>query len=140
MQIIATGSQHCCAETDFIRTGIRVNVQFGDPKKRCAGSGICTIKLASVTSGQGYEKQCSAATAYILGTEPNSIAISFIKASMAACTSNHYFGGGEFLIEEEYKLPDTIAKKLQLPFGQVQKGIYSIKETQNYYTIRLIIH
>jgi len=133
MHIMAKESQQCCVETSFATIKIRVDVQFGDPKKKCAGSGICNIKLAN---GQAYKKQCSTATAYISVTAPNSIDVRFIKASMLECTKDQYFGDQKFLMEAEYELSDTITQKLQLPVGYIQKGIYSIKETQNCYIIR----
>jgi hypothetical protein len=101
---------------------IQAGVIFGNPKRNCAGHGIC-----KVTSPESLSAcSCFSATAFITFIpETGMAAFFFPKASCARALFAHYFKSDHFTVEEEVSF---YLEDLGLAGGKIilQKGRYQL--------------
>lgn len=119
-----------CLRTKQIKTV----VYFGSPKKKCIGSGICRVELPGHTNT--YSICCNKAIAYISILSTERIQFNFLKESISDRAKNKYFQTREFIVEDDYFLPDRLTQRLKLCPAKIVQGSYTIQETELYYTVQ----
>lgn len=113
---------------------IGIKFKFGKPSLECAKFGVCTLEIlfnfdeiknslfANKVENEGY--------GYPSVTKSSKLSVRFSKSGMTASTYKKHFSSGYFIVEENYKIPQSVVEELGLPEGYIIKtGKYKFTET-----------
>ena len=114
---------------------IRAEVEFGNINNNCKGIGIC--RVITVSSLRSYKKACRTCNKAValISKVDNKIKISFFKYSMNSNLIRKYFKDKSFILEEDYKLPKSVLKKLKSKKETLKTGKYKVQYSRNYLSV-----
>lgn len=102
-----------------------MEVVFGTPSRNCAGAGICMI---ANRFPQGYMIPCPHAPAIIYCIPGQELVFRFRKHHLCDRAVQAYFSAGDFLVEEDFALPQRLIRQWGLPAEKIPPGRYSMEE------------
>ncbi|MBN8679495.1 MAG: hypothetical protein J0M29_14795 [Chitinophagales bacterium] len=111
---------------------VRMEVVFGTPSQNCIGSGVCMVMHHLP---QRYPLYCPHAPA-LISFQGGQILFRFLKTEMQRADACHRFEGPWFVVEEEFRMPKSTARRLGMPTEWIQPGVYAIEETAREWQIR----
>ena len=95
---------------------------LGVTSKRCIGNGICSIYTkGTLTKERAF---CHFAEIEILADSFHNLLFKLNLKSMRSSSIKKYFNKMEFIMEEDFLLPDFINIQLSIPRKTIEKGCY----------------
>lgn len=117
---------------------LRVEVEFGQPSKECAGLGICRIHLHGIAlQNLLAETRCNRALASVSFTEYGRLIFLFTKSKACKMIKHKFFKAKYFVIKENVTLPDFIIAFCDYKHQSIRMGYYPIIETEDNYIVHL---
>lgn len=108
---------------------VKAEVVFGSPKHRCQGVGIC--KVMPLFSTQETRRPI----AYISTIPNGKIKFEFLKDSLNQDMLETHFKDMLFIVVDEFHFSEVMLKRINREALSIASGMYSIKETEHFYTI-----
>lgn len=112
-------------------------VRFGAPSKNCAGSGVCEVFQL------GREKRpcgCGAGlTSWIVARSPYCLEFRFLNRELSEKVRARQFQDGAFRVEENVTLPAFLRQSLGLKGRNLVRGVYDVRRSSRYTTVRIQI-
>lgn len=121
-------------DTNYVvAKGLPADVVFGDPRKKCAGHGICRV----TTMGALLEENCGClyTMAFLILNESNdTITFSFPVELIHRELLETYFANSTFLMEEDVSICSSVIKSRAIV---LKKGIYNVIADENYLVVTI---
>ena len=121
-------------DTNYVvANGLPADVVFGDPRKKCAGHGICRV----TTLGALLEEDCGClyTMAFLRLNESNdTITFSFPVELIHRELRKTYFADNTFLMEEDVSIGSSVINGREV---LLKRGIYSVAIDENYLTVTI---
>jgi hypothetical protein len=114
---------------------VKMEVVFGTPSQNCIGSGVCMVMHHLP---QRYPLYCPHAPA-IISYEGVQLLFRFIKTEMKRSDAATRFESPWFVVEEEFRMPKSTARRLGMPSEWVRPGVYAIEETPKEWQLRFYV-
>ena len=111
-----------------------IKLEFGRPKKDCAGFGICSISfgigdiIGIIRFIGSLLRSQSVGTGGI--NDDGNYQVDFALETMDEFTRNHYFPDGTFRVNETYELPSELLEGTGVESYTIQPGVYPVVEAQ----------
>ena len=112
----------------------KTEVQFGSPKDKCKGLGICRVTMIS-PSVSIESKSINRAIAFASLTFDKQLKFAFQKDALSASALETYVQGGKFVLLDEYECNPTLSKRLGLDAMVIPAGVYQVEETELFLTV-----
>lgn len=112
--------------TDDFAVGPIISVEIGRRKFNCTRFGFCrgnydpNIKIENLPAP--VENKVFGAGS-VVGKK---LSMEFYRSSMTANTYDTYFGGDNFIVEEDFELPDDVSTVLGIKSYTIKAGIYPL--------------
>lgn len=118
---------------DFVSI-IPIEIEFGVLKaKECQNFGICRIvRLATWDNNSISISPCRQARAYLIWRSETTIQLSVLWSSMLPCTQAKYFGQGQFLIPQDFYLPEDLCSSTTTTTYFIPKGNYKAMKNSEF--------
>jgi hypothetical protein len=113
---------------------LKTEVQFGSPKDKCKGLGICRVTMLTPLVN-AEERTAKRAIAFVSLGADKQLKFSFQKESLSALVREIHFQHGKFVVMDEYEFPTVFAKRIDLESFTIKPGIYEIEETELFLTV-----
>jgi hypothetical protein len=122
--------------TIFPPLEVRMEVVFGTPSQNCIGSGVCMVMHHLP---QRYPLHCPHMPAMI-SYQGGQLLFRFPKSEVQRPDAAVRFEGSWFLVEEEFRMPKSTARRLGMPSEWVRPGTYAIDETAREWQLRFSVY
>jgi hypothetical protein len=114
---------------------VKMEVVFGTPSQNCIGSGVCMVMHHLP---QRYPLHCPHAPAYI-SYQGGMLLFRFMKTEMQRADACCRFEGSWFVVQEEFRMPKSTARRLGMPTEWVRPGMYLIEDTAKEWLLRFVV-
>ncbi|MCG8328284.1 MAG: hypothetical protein MI974_11395 [Chitinophagales bacterium] len=113
--------------------GLPADVVFGDPRKKCAGHGICRVTTLGALVEEGCG--CLYTMAFLRLNEFNdTITFSFPVELIHRELRETYFKNNTFLMEEDVSIESSVIKSRAI---LLKKGIYNVIADDNHLMVTI---
>ena len=112
---------------------IGIQIEIGRKKLDCLKFGLCKISivwdLGNLFGNYLTAAEDRVAYGYATATGSSGMSIRLVKEYMTQETLTEFFGNGEFIVGEDFYLPDDVTKALGLKRGYIiPEGVYKCTE------------
>lgn len=112
---------------------IGIKIKFGKPSLGCLKFGICdfsiVFNLDDILESLLTSKEERTGYGYAIGGKSSGIRLTLLKQALSEESRKTFFSNGEFIVEEDYPLPNEVCDVLGLTPGYViRKGVYPYSE------------
>jgi hypothetical protein len=98
----------------------------------CKGYNICKIEAPTLE----IEADKSKLKVFLERTETGHLIVYFQKSYITDKTFLHYFATGEFIIDEDVRLPTLLCEQYEIDPCHIREGRYDVVDEGEYYKVK----
>lgn len=129
-----------CTKSEIIENELNANnvvgpiitIEIGRKKKDCQRFGICS---ATYDDTDSPIVNPNSASGTMTATSSGHLQFDLKKIFMDANTANNYFGGGYFIVEEDFDVPLNILQSVGKTSYTIRVGLYPIVEDNDSFVV-----
>lgn len=106
---------------------VEMEVVFGTPSKNCAGAGVCML-TNRFTNGHTVPCPHAPAIVHFPPGGNRELVFRFRKRYLTERILSGYFSSEFFVVEEAFRLPLQMVRRLGLPVRSIRPGRYVLEE------------